>query len=79
MKQIAILTSVHYAFDTRIFYRISQSLVKYGYNVTLIAPMDEITPITKNNINILPVKKPKKRFTRLFKTTWQVYKKSFKN
>ncbi|PFI43442.1 hypothetical protein COK06_00025 [Bacillus cereus] len=76
MKQIAILTSVHYAFDTRIFYRISQSLVKHGYDVTLIAPMDETNTFIKNKINILPVQKPKNRLSRILKTTWQVYKKA---
>ncbi|MEK6520424.1 glycosyltransferase family 4 protein [Bacillus thuringiensis] len=78
LKKVAILTSVHYAFDTRIFYRISKSLVKHGYDVTLIAPSDDLTQTTKDGIKILPVKKQKNRFFRIFKTTHDVYRKALK-
>ena len=40
MKKVCILTSVHPPFDTRIFHKQAKSLVKSGYDVTLIVQHD---------------------------------------
>ncbi|EOQ11104.1 glycosyltransferase [Bacillus cereus] len=76
MKKVAILTSVHYVYDTRIFYRISQSLVKHGYDVKLVAPMDNTTSFIKDGIHVSPVKKQKNRLQRIIITTWHVFRKA---
>ena len=40
-KKVCMLTTEHSALDDRIFYKESQSLHKAGYDVTLIAPLDQ--------------------------------------
>jgi len=40
-KKVCILTSVHTPFDTRIFHKQGKSLLKAGYDVTLIAQHDK--------------------------------------
>jgi glycosyltransferase involved in cell wall biosynthesis len=47
MNKICVITSTHNAFDTRIFHKECYSLVKAGFAVELIAPVDE--PITMVN------------------------------
>ena len=36
-QKVCVITTVHPPFDTRIFHKEIQSLVSYGYEVTLIA------------------------------------------
>jgi len=51
VTKICILSTVHSALDNRVFYREAQSLLKAGYEVTLIAihPVSEV----KNGVNIV--------------------------
>ncbi len=75
-SKVCILTSVHPLFDTRIFHKEAKSLVKAGYNVTLIGQHDKEE--TVDGIRIVPLLKPKNRFERMTKTVWTVYRKALK-
>jgi glycosyltransferase involved in cell wall biosynthesis len=76
MIKVCVLTSVHTPFDTRIFHKEAKSLLKAGYEVTLIAQhhKDEIV----EGIKILSLPKPKSRIERMTRTVWQVYRKALK-
>jgi len=69
MKKIYILTSVHPAFDVRIFHKEAKSLVNAGYNVTLVAQHNKNEVI--EDIKIIALPKPKNRFIRIFSFIWQ--------
>ena len=75
-NKILILTSVHPPFDTRIFYKQAQTLVKAGYQVGLIAQhdRDEI----RDGVNIIAIPKPKNRLERMFFTTMSLLRKALK-
>lgn len=63
--KVVHLSSVHYAFDTRIFHRLCKSLVGFGYDVDLIVQHDRNETIEGVNIIALPVAKTKSdRFTK---------------
>jgi glycosyltransferase involved in cell wall biosynthesis len=68
MKKVCVLTTVHHAYDGRIYHKQCKTLRNAGYEVTLIAPMPE--NIKKNDdIKLIPISKPKiewKRFLRTF-------------
>lgn len=64
-KKICILTSVHPALDIRIFYKEAKTLVKAGYDVTLVAQHDKNETI--DGIKIIALPKPKNRWERFFK------------
>ena len=74
MIKVCILTSVHPPFDTRIFHKEAKSLVKAGYDVTLIAQHDKEE--TGDGVRIIPLPKPKNRLVRMTKTVWQTYRKA---
>ncbi|EQB64155.1 MAG: group 1 glycosyl transferase [candidate division Zixibacteria bacterium RBG-1] len=75
-NKILILTSVHPPFDTRIFYKQAQTLVKAGYQVGLIAQhdRDEI----KDGVNIIAIPKPKNRLERMLFTTMSLLRRALK-
>lgn len=50
-KKIVILTSGHYSFDERIFYKFGRTLIKNNYDVTIISSLEKLK-LTKFNINI---------------------------
>lgn len=64
---ICHITSVHSAFDVRIFHKAAKTLVKAGYKVTLIAQHKKNE--TVDGIKIIALSKPKNRFFRIFDTT----------
>ena len=64
MRKICIITTVHTALDTRIFYREAVSLRK-KYEVVLIAPSEK--DFEKNNIEIRSLGSSKNRLARFFK------------
>lgn len=74
MKKICILTSVHPPFDTRIFHKEAKSLLKAGYNVTLIAQHDKNDIV--DEIRIVPLSEPKNRLGRMIKTVWLAYRRA---
>ena len=65
------LTTVHPAFDTRIFHKQAKTLVKAEYDVTLIAQHDEDEVV--DGVKIIALPKPRNRFTRIFGLTWQIF------
>lgn len=76
MSKVCMITSVHPTFDTRIFYKEAKSLVKAGYDVTLLAQHDK--PEIVDGIKIDPLPKPKNRFERMTRTVWTAYRKALK-
>ena len=73
--KVCMLTSVHTAFDIRIFYRQARTLVKAGYGVTLVAQHDKDELVDGIRIAALP--KPKNRLWRMLQT-WRVFKLALK-
>jgi len=69
--KVCILTSVHPPFDARIFHKQAKSLVKAGYNVTLIAQHDKNEVV--DGVEIVALPKPKNRLWRVL-GTWRVFK-----
>ncbi len=69
--KIAHLTSVHPAFDTRIFYKECISLANAGFKVSLIAPGENNEVL--NNVKIVSVFRAKNRLQRILQTVWSVY------
>ncbi len=63
MISVCHLTSVHPPFDVRIFYKECVSLSKAGYNVILIAPINQKT--IKQGVTVVPVSVPKSRLKRI--------------
>lgn len=55
----------------RIFHKEAKTLVKAGYEVTLIAQHDKDEIV--DGIRIVPLSKPKNRIERMTKTVWQAY------
>ena len=58
--KVCILTSVHPPFDTRIFHKQAKSLVKGGYDVTLITKHDKDEVV--DGVKIVALPRPKNRF-----------------
>lgn len=54
-KKICILTSVHPAFDNRIFYKETKTLVRAGYDITLIAQYSKNEIVDGVKIIALPI------------------------
>jgi glycosyltransferase involved in cell wall biosynthesis len=75
MKRICIFTSVHSALDTRIFHKQAKSLVKAGYDVTLIA--QHAKNEVKDGVKIVALPKPKNRFRRML-GTWRAFRLALK-
>jgi hypothetical protein len=72
MVKVCILTSVHHLFDIRIFHKQAKSLIKAGYDVTLIAQHDRDEIVDEIRIVALP--KPANRIQRMTRTAWQIYR-----
>jgi len=64
--RVAHVTSVHGALDSRIYYRECRSLVRAGYDVTIVAP--GAGDRTADGVRIKAVRQPKNRFQRMFVT-----------
>ena len=72
--KICILTSVHPPFDVRIFHKEAKSLVKAGYDVTLIAQHDKEEIV--DEVKIINLQRPRNRIERMTKTVWSAYRKA---
>jgi len=72
MKKVCHITTVHPLFDTRIFYKETKTLVRVGYDVTLIAQHDRDEII--EGIKIIALPKPQNRLYRMLFLTKKAYK-----
>lgn len=70
--RVCILTTVHPPFDTRIFHKQAKTLVREGYDVTLIAQWskDEIV----DGVKIVALHTPRNRLTRVFGLSWRAFR-----
>lgn len=76
MFKVCILTTVHPPFDTRIFHKEAKTLVRAGYDVTLIAQheRDEVV----DGVKIIALPKPRNRLSRMFSLTWRAFHKAIR-
>ena len=71
--RVVHLTSVHDAFDTRIFMKECRSLAMAGYAVALVAPHD--ADVTRDDVHIVAVPPARGRLERATRTAWRVFRK----
>jgi glycosyltransferase involved in cell wall biosynthesis len=71
-KKVCMLTSVHSAFDVRIFEKEARSLSAAGYDVTIVVPhgSDE----ESCSVRVKAVAHPRNRKRRMTTTVWEVYR-----
>lgn len=70
-NKVCILTSAHPALNTRPFYKEAVTLVKAGYDVTMIAQHHKNEVV--DGVKIIALPTPKNRFYRTFGTTLKVF------
>ena len=75
-SKICVMTSVHKPFDVRIFHKQCRTLIRRGYDVTLVAPYEKDEII--DGVKIKAVQKPVNRKQRFIKTGYQVYRRALK-
>jgi len=71
-RSVCILTTVHPVRDTRIFHKQAKTLVRAGYDVTLIARHSRDEMI--DGIRVFALPEPQNRLTRMFGQTWRVFR-----
>ncbi len=69
--KIVHLTTVHPAYDIRIFHKEAKTLARAGYNVILIAQHDKEEIV--DGVRIIPLPRPKNRLSRFFILTWRAF------
>ena len=69
--KVCVITTVHYPFDTRIFYKEAQTLISGGYDVSIIAAHDKNQ--VKNKVNIISLPKTSNKFYRMFFQSWKAF------
>ncbi|MFN4190866.1 MAG: glycosyltransferase, partial [Pseudothermotoga sp.] len=67
-EKIVHFTTVHPAFDIRIFHKEAKTLAQAGYNVTLIAQHEKEEIV--NGVRIIPLPRSKNRLSRFLILTW---------
>jgi len=73
-KRVGVLTSVHPAFDARIFHKECTSLARAGYDVTLIVPHDHDEVV--HGVQVKAVRRSTGRIGRMSRTAWRVYREA---
>jgi glycosyltransferase involved in cell wall biosynthesis len=74
MAKIVHFTTVHSAFDVRIFYRECRALAQSGYEVTEIAPGDSNEKV--DGVDIIAIRKPGGRLLRPLLGAWAAYRRA---
>ncbi|KYH35136.1 spore coat protein SA [Clostridium tepidiprofundi DSM 19306] len=74
--KVCHISTVHRAFDIRIFHKECKTLSKYGYDVSFIVTHDKNESV--DGVNIIPLSQNQNRFVRIFKKTFEAYKKAKK-
>ncbi|WP_078429749.1 glycosyltransferase family 4 protein [Alkalihalobacterium alkalinitrilicum] len=67
MKKVCVITTVHHAYDGRIYHKQCKSLAKNGYSVDLIAPEPDDRE-EQSPIRLIPIEKPKSKLKRIVNT-----------
>jgi len=70
--KVVHITTVHPAFDTRIFHKEAKTLARAGYEVVLIAQHDGDEMV--DGVKIVALPKPRNRFARIFGLTWRAFR-----
>jgi glycosyltransferase involved in cell wall biosynthesis len=70
--RIVHLTSVHGAFDIRIFHKECKSLARAGHHVTIIVPCERDTVVDGIHIKAVPIRRY--RAARITLTVWNVFR-----
>lgn len=70
-EKIVHFTTVHPAFDIRIFHKEAKTLAQAGYNVTLIAQHEKEEIV--NGVRIIPLPRSKNRLSRFLILTWRAF------
>jgi glycosyltransferase involved in cell wall biosynthesis len=76
--RIVHLTSVHAAFDTRIFTKECRSLARSGFRVTIVAPHTEDTVRDGVRVKAVPPVESKGRLQRMTRTAWQILREAWR-
>jgi len=74
--KVCILTTVHPPFDTRIFHKQAKTLVRAGYEVSLVA--QHIRNEVVDGVRIIALPKPRNRFVRIFGLTWLAFQQALR-
>lgn len=74
MSTVCHISTVHDWFDNRIFHRQCRSLSEAGYDVKWVVPYSHHE--VKHGVEIVPLHKPKSRFTRWTISGWQALRKA---
>jgi len=74
--KVCHITTVHSAFDTRIFHKECKTLLNAGYDVSLV--VQHARQETIDGIKIIPLKKPKNRLYRMIFLPFKAYKLALK-
>jgi glycosyltransferase involved in cell wall biosynthesis len=75
--RVVHLTSVHRAFDTRIFHKECRSLAMAGYDVTLVAPHAEGDGV-QDGVKLRAIRPPRNRRERILRTVGDLFKTALK-
>lgn len=70
------LTSVHSAFDIRIFHKECKALLQAGYSVKLVAPNDQDKEVEVDGIKISGIINRVGRLKRMTVCVWQLYRRA---
>ena len=74
--RVVHLTSVHHAFDNRIFHKECRSLVLAGYEVFLVAPHE--CDAARDGIRLVAVPRPRSRAERMTRVLWNIFRTALK-
>lgn len=76
VAKVCVISTAHSVFDDRIFHKEAKTLVKGGYDVTLIGQheRDEVV----DGVKMIALPQPRNRFTRIFGLTWRAFRLALK-